>query len=51
MYSLDNKDFEKSFDTINELLNYVLSAGVDPNYEVTKNGKGIGEELADFIIY
>ena len=51
MYSLDCSYFEKSFDSIGELVSSVLSSGMDPSYEITKNGIGIGEELSDFIVY
>jgi hypothetical protein len=32
-----------------ELVNDVMASGMDPNYEITKNGKGIGEQVIDFI--
>ncbi len=51
MYSLNNPHFNETFSSINELTDYVLQSGADPNYEVTKNGVGIGEELIDFIVY
>jgi hypothetical protein len=50
MYSLKCDYYQKEFSTINELIEDVLSSGMDPNYEITKNGKGIGEELVDFIV-
>jgi hypothetical protein len=50
MYSLKCDYYQKEFSTINELIEDVLSSGMDPNYEITKNGKGIGEELIDFIV-
>ena len=51
MYSLDCDYFDKSFDSINELVDYVMSSGMDPNYEITKNGRGIGETAFDLIGY
>ena len=51
MYSLDCSYYDKSFDTIQELVDSVISSGMDPSYEITKNGVGIGEELTDFIIH
>jgi hypothetical protein len=51
MYSLDCDYFDKSFDSINELVDYVMSSGMDPNYEITKNGRGIGETAFDFIVF
>lgn len=49
MYSLDCFYFEKEFNTIDELIDDVVSSGMDPNYEITKNGKGIGEMVIDLI--
>jgi len=38
MYSLDCSFFSETFDSIDELINYVMMNGSDPNYEITKNG-------------
>jgi hypothetical protein len=51
MWSLKCDYFTKEFETLNELIDYVMSSGMDPNYEVTRDGKGIGEEAVDFIVY
>jgi len=51
MYSLDCSYYDKTFDSINELINDIMSSGMDPNYEITLNGKGIGEEAIDFIVF
>jgi hypothetical protein len=48
-YSLDCSYYEKSFHTIDELINDVMSSGMDPNYEITFNGKGTGEMAIDLI--
>ena len=50
MYSLDCKYFDKEFRHIDQLIDYCIESGMDPNYEVTLNGKGIGEELMEFIV-
>ena len=50
MYSLDCKYFDKEFRNIDQLIDYCIQSGMDPNYEVTFNGKGIGEELMEFIV-
>lgn len=50
MYSLDCSYYKKEFSTIDELLNDILSSGMDPNYEITKDGKGIGENAIDLIV-
>ena len=50
MYSLDCKYFNSEFDTLNELVDFVVSSGMDPAYEVTVDGVGTGEECVDFIV-
>jgi hypothetical protein len=51
MYSLDCSYFDKQFKSINALVDYVMSSGMDPNYEITENGVGIGEEVIDYIVF
>ena len=51
MYSLDCSYFDKKFDTLNELVDYVMGSGMDPNYEITCAGEGIGEECIDHIVF
>ena len=47
MYSLAN--LKQEFNSIDELVNYVMESGADPNYEILKDGKGIGEQVIDLI--
>ena len=49
MYSLDCNYYERSFSSIDELIDDIISSGMDPNYEITKDGEGIGEQAIDFI--
>ena len=49
MYSLKCSYYTKQFSSIDELINDVITSGMDPNYEVTFNGEGIGEEIIDHI--
>ena len=49
MYSLDCSYFVHTFDSIDELIDYVVSSGMDPNYEITRNGNPIGETAIDLI--
>ncbi len=49
MYSLDCPYYEREFKTIDELIEDVIKSGMDPNYEITKNGVGIGEDAIDLI--
>ena len=49
MYSLKCNYYSKEFSTLSELLDDVTSSGMDPNYEITKGGAGIGETAWDLI--
>jgi hypothetical protein len=49
MYSLDCVYYTKTFPTLDQLIDDVISSGMDPNYEITKDGKGTGELVIDLI--
>lgn len=49
MYSLKCKYYTKEFSTIDELIQDVMMSGMDPNYEITHNGEGIGESAIELI--
>lgn len=49
MYSLDCTYYEKEFATIDELINDIMSSGMDPNYEITYNGIKTGEAAIDLM--
>lgn len=49
MYSLECSYYEKEFNTLDELIEDVINSGMDPNYEVTKNGKRTGEFIIELI--
>ena len=51
MYSLDCSYYTKSFTTLNELIDNVTISGMDPNYEITRDGKGIGENAVDYLVF
>ena len=42
-YSLDCSYYDKEFDSIDELIDDIASSGMDPNYEITRNGINTGE--------
>ena len=42
-YSLDCSYYDKEFDEVNDLINDIASSGMDPNYEITRNGINTGE--------
>ena len=50
MYSLDCNYYKKEFDSIDELLDDVTTSGMDPNYEITRNGKNTGETAWDLMV-
>jgi len=49
MYSLNCDYYQKEFNYLHELIDDVLMSGMDPNYEITKNGVGIKEMLNELI--
>jgi hypothetical protein len=49
MYSLKCSYYKKEFSSIDELINDVILSGMDPNYEITFNGRGTGEFAIDLI--
>ena len=49
MYSLKCSYYTKEFKSIDELINDIIKSGMDPNYEITRNGKGTGERAIDLI--
>ena len=50
LYSLKCDYYQKEFNSLNDLIENIVISGQDPSYEITKNGKGIGEEATDFIV-
>lgn len=51
MYGLKCDYYTKQFNTLDELIDDVMMSGMDPNYEITRNGKGTGEQVSDLIQY
>ena len=49
MYSLDCNYYQAEFPTIGDLIAHIMISGMDPNYQITKDGKGIGEMAIDLI--
>ena len=49
-YSLDCSYYNKSFSDVNDLINDIISSGMDPNYEITWNGIPTSEMASDFIV-
>jgi hypothetical protein len=51
MYSLNCHYYTKQFPALNELIEDITISGMDPNYEITLDGEGTGEEAIDFITF
>jgi hypothetical protein len=51
MYSLKCDYYKKEFNTVDELVDDVMINGMDPNYEITRNGKSTGEYVSELINY
>lgn len=49
MYSLKCCYYDKEFNSIQELIQNIIESGMDPNYEITKDGKPTGEMAIDLI--
>ena len=49
-YSLDCSYYNKNFETLDELIDDIASSGMDPNYEITKNNKGTGEQAIELMM-
>lgn len=49
MYSLKCNYYDREFSTIDDLISDVMDSGMDPNYEITKDGKVTGEILWDLM--
>ena len=51
MYSLNCDYYDREFDTIDALVDDVVSSGMDPNYVIMYNGVGTGSMVIDFIVF
>ncbi len=49
MYSLDCPYYNEEWNSLNELIDDIVSSGMDPNYEITLNGFGTGETLFEIM--
>jgi len=49
MYSLDCDYYTKQFSSLDALLTDVAISGMDPNYEITFNGKPTGDLAIDLL--
>lgn len=51
MYSLNCSYYGAEFTTLGDLIAHIMISGMDPNYEITKDGVGIGEEAINYIMF
>jgi hypothetical protein len=51
MYSLKCSYYGAEFTTLGDLIAHIMISGMDPNYEITKDGVGIGEEAINYIVF
>jgi len=51
MYTLDCSYYTKSFNSIDELIDDIIISGMDPNYEIVRNGKPTGDMAVDLISF
>ena len=49
MYSLDCKYYRAEFKSIGDLIAHIVISGMDPDYEIMLNGKGIGQNAIDLL--
>lgn len=49
MYSLDCDYFDRVFETLPALIDYINMSGMDPNYEITRAGQPTGEMAIDLL--
>jgi hypothetical protein len=49
MYSLNCSYYSKEFSSMSELLNDIMASGMDPNYEITRDGEPTGETAWDLL--
>lgn len=49
MYSLDCMYYGAEFKCIGDLVAHIVISGMDPDYEITLDGKGIGQNAIDFL--
>lgn len=51
IYTLNCTYYTKEFKSIRELIKEVVSSGMDPSYEILKNGVGVGETAEVYIVH
>ena len=49
-YSLDSDNYKVRHATIADLIDHVMSSGMDPSYIITKHGEGTGETAFDLMV-
>tara|TARA_R100001244_G_scaffold128323_1_gene99247 strand:+ start:174 stop:335 length:162 start_codon:yes stop_codon:yes gene_type:complete len=50
-YTIDCTYYNKSFNTIEELITDITISGMSPNFEILFNGQRTGEEVIDLMTF
>ena len=51
MYTLNCNYYKAEFDNINDLIDDVMMSGMDPCYEIVKDGVKTGERVDELLTY
>jgi hypothetical protein len=51
MYSLKCDYYGAEFTCIGDLIAHIMISGMDPDYEITKDGNLIGQKAIDYILF
>ena len=51
MYSLKCDYYGAEFTCIGDLIAHIMISGMDPDYEITKDGNSIGQKAIDYILF
>ena len=50
-YTLDCNYVKEEFNTLQDVLDYTMRNGVDPNLTILKDGKDTGEQVSDLLFF
>lgn len=50
MWTIDCEYYDQEWESLDELLDDIISTGMDPNYDIMRNGKHTGETAWELIV-
>ena len=50
-YTIDCNYYNKRFNNIDDLIDNIITLGIDPNYNIILNGRKTGEQIIDLITF